>query len=266
MRKSIYPILLLLVVSALGAQNVHLETAGSIIIGNSSDPNPKPGTMRWTGADFEAYNGDKWVSMTGGKTAPAIDPDGNVYPTLRIGDQIWFLESLRTSKYADGTAIPLVTDQTQWGSLSTGAYTWYDNNNIYDNPEGKLYNWFAVADSSKLCPDGWRVPSLDDYNELIDYLGDAAVAGGKMKQEGTSTWNSPNNGATNSSGFTALGYGTRYSDGTFASLFFRSVSYFWTSSPGTINKAWQVGVFNQHTSVITSSISDKSGVPVRCVK
>ena len=259
--------ILIIFYTFLASQNPGLEIDGSVVLGNSNQAQPEAGTMRWTGADFEAFNGLEWVSLTGGKTAPAADADGNLYSTIKIGNQVWFVKNLRSSKYADGTPIPLVTDNGQWSGLSTGAYCWYDNNNIYDAERGKLYNWYAVNDTRGLCPAGWHVPSKMDFEELIAFLGGTNIAGGKMKQEGTSTWQDPNNGATNESGFTALGFGERYSSGSFSS-FFEAFAPFWTSSLDG-SEAYYLNLTNQLTSAIMFSGfggNKKYGRTVRCLK
>lgn len=130
--------------------------------------------------------------------------DGQSYSTVSIGDQCWFAENLRYSGN-----IPEVFDQVawDWNSPSTEpAWCYYDNDSTYDAVYGKLYNWFMV-NSDSLCPSGWHVPSLSDWEELNQFLGGDGVAGGKLKS--TTGWLTPNTGATNESGFTALPGGSR---------------------------------------------------------
>lgn len=146
------------------------------------------------------------------------DIDGNVYPTVQIGTQIWMAENLKTTKYNDGTAIPNVADNTVWAALTTGAYCYYDNDSTTNRATyGSLYNWFAV-NTNKLAPTGWHVPTDAEWTTLITYLGGENVAGGKLKEQGTSHWLSPNTGATNETGFTALPGGGRTSDGIFGGI------------------------------------------------
>jgi uncharacterized protein (TIGR02145 family) len=141
------------------------------------------------------------------------DIDGNVYKTVKIGQQIWMTENLKVTKFNDGTDIPLVADPDSWGALSSAGYSWYNNDfNTYGKVYGALYNWWAVG-SGNLCPVGWHVPTKDEYTILTDYLGGASVAGGKLKEAGLKHWISPNYGATNESGFTALPGGLRGVDG-----------------------------------------------------
>jgi uncharacterized protein (TIGR02145 family) len=142
----------------------------------------------------------------------AQDMDGNMYNTVTIGDQVWMKENLKTTRYNDGTAIPLVTDGTTFIHLGSAAYCWYNNDEAtYKNDYGALYNQYAV-NTGKLCPAGWHVPSWEEFEKLRDYLGGTSVAGGKLKESGTAHWASPNTGATNESGFTALPGGGMYGD------------------------------------------------------
>src|ERR1035437_7296556 len=98
------------------------------------------------------------------------DKDGNVYHTVTIGTQTWMVENLKTTKYNDGTAIPLVTDNTAWHNLSTPAYCWYNNDaTTYKNKYGALYNWYTV-NTGKLDPTGWHVPTDAEWTTLENYL------------------------------------------------------------------------------------------------
>jgi uncharacterized protein (TIGR02145 family) len=131
------------------------------------------------------------------------DIDGNVYNTVTIGDQVWMAENLKTTKLNDGTSISNAIDNIAWASLSTPGYCWFINNRATYEIYGALYNWYAVY-TDKLCPTGWHVPSNSEWTTLTDHLGGAEVAGGKLKESGSSHWASPNTGATNVTGFTAL--------------------------------------------------------------
>ena len=145
-------------------------------------------------------------------TGSVSDLEGNVYKTVQIGTQVWMAENLKTTKYNNGTTITNVTDQVAWQNLTTGAYCWY-NNSITNKPAyGALYNYYVIKNGN-VCPTGWHVPSNEEWDILITFLGGGAVAGGKMKEAGTSHWVAPNTGATNSSTFTALPSGARRSYG-----------------------------------------------------
>ena len=158
------------------------------------------------------------------------DIEGNVYHIVRIGNQVWTSENLRTTRYNDGTSIPLVTDNSDWGNLNSGGFCWYDNDSIsYKNAYGALYNWNAV-NTGKLAPVGWHIASDEDWTILISYLGGDSVAGGKLKEKGTTHWAVPNAGATNESGFTAIPGGYRHMNGEFFEI--GQSSNLWSSTNG----------------------------------
>ncbi len=138
------------------------------------------------------------------------DGSNNYYSVVQIGTQTWMAENLRATKFNDGTDIPLVTDYTDWDKLSTPGYCWYKNDaDTYKIPYGALYNWFTVS-TGKLCPAGWHVATNPEWATLVNtYLGGGSVAGGKLKETGTAHWKSPNTGASNETGFTALPGGNR---------------------------------------------------------
>jgi uncharacterized protein (TIGR02145 family) len=166
---------------------------------------------------------------------PLTDNDGNVYGVVTIGTQIWMGENLATTTFNDGSPIPNVVNGIDWANTSTPAYCWYNNSApSFKVPYGALYNWYAV-NTGKLCPAGWRVPTSDDYILLLGFLGGENVAGGKMKEAGTVHWLTPNVGASNGSGFTALPGGGRYNvyseGGSFVDL--GMYGYHWSSSQGT---------------------------------
>ena len=122
--------------------------------------------------------GESGLSNVVTATPNVVDIDGNVYHTVTIGTQVWMVENLKTTKYNDGTAIPLVTDNTAWGALTTPGYCWYNNDSAtYKNTYGALYNWYAV-NTGKLAPTGWHVPTDSEWTVLTTYLGGQSVAGG----------------------------------------------------------------------------------------
>ena len=198
-------------------------------------------------------------------TTTVTDIDGNVYNTVTIGTQVWMLENLKVTKLNDGTAIPLVTDGTAWANLTTPGFCWYDNNEAtYKNTYGALYNWYTV-NTGKLCPTGWHVPTDAEWTTLTSYLGGESVAGGKLKEEGTTHWQSPNTGATNSSGLTALPGGYRSgSDGYFYN--FGSNGYWWSSSAYSSSDAWRWRLYYNYSYVDRSNFSKRLGYSVRCLK
>jgi uncharacterized protein (TIGR02145 family) len=202
------------------------------------------------------------------------DLDGNIYITTKIGDQWWMAENLKVTHYRNGDAIPNVTDSEEWISLSSGAYCSYDNADSNIATYGLLYNWWAVADSHNIAPAGWHVPSDDEWQVLVDYLGGDAVAGGKMKATGTieggdGLWQDPNDGATNESGFSALPGGYRYR--SFGGGAFSYVAYFWSSTESSSYGAWDRSLYGDNSDASPSGRyrhggSKRGGVSVRCVR
>lgn len=189
------------------------------------------------------------------------DIDGNVYHAITIGTQVWLVENLKVTKYADGTAIPLVTDDKTWFNLKTPGYCWYNNDASNKNIYGALYNWHAV-NTGKLCPAGWHVPSDAEWTTLTTYLGGSSMAGGKMKEVGTTHWQSPNSGATNSSGFTATPAGYRGETGFIPG----SNALFWSSTEFDTSTAWIYYLLCDNTAAGRNNGGKYHGCSVRCLK
>jgi uncharacterized protein (TIGR02145 family) len=205
-----------------------------------------------------------FTTSSGGQTGTVTDAEGNIYKTVTIGTQTWMAENLKTTKYNDGTTIPLVTDGTAWGALSTPGYCWYGNNAAtYKATYGALYNWYTV-NTGKLCPTGWHVPTDEEWITLTDYLGGASVAGGKLKELGTVHWASPNAGATNATGFSALPGGYRYDYGPFN--YIGSNGSWWTSNGIYTYDAWFRYMNYNNSGVSSYSTSKKNGNSVRCLR
>lgn len=193
------------------------------------------------------------------------DQQGNVYKTVVIGSQEWMAENLKTSVYRNGTTIPNVTANAQWSNLTTGAWCSYSNNNQQQCPNGKLYNWYAVANTNGLCPVGWHVPTTNDWTNLENYLGGAFVAGGKLKSTSSQYWQSPNTGADNQSGFSGLPSGSRSSTGTsFADLGLRG--YWWSSTSINNTTANRFRLSNDMVNSQLVNFDKRSGFSVRCIK
>ncbi len=202
------------------------------------------------------------------------DIDGNIYRTIQVGHQIWMAEDLKTTRYANGTPIELVTDNTAWNNLSTTdkAYCFYNNNE--NEAYGALYTWAAAMNGAPsntsypsnlqgVCPDGWQLPSYSAWVVLMNTLGGENYAGGAMKEAGISHWQTPNTGATNSSGFTALPTGSR-NDGTFNNMGMLTI---WWSATGLDET--QARGYRTHYNTKTLDwmvINKKDGHPVRCMK
>jgi uncharacterized protein (TIGR02145 family) len=212
-----------------------------------------------------------YIGLTGLQAQTVKDIDGNVYKTVTIGKQVWMKENLKTTKYNDGKAIPLVTDDKTWETLTAPAYCWYKNDaKAYKNAYGALYNWYTV-NTNKLCPKGWHIPADSEWTKLTTYLGGESVAGGKLKETGTNHWESPNTGATNESGFTALPSGYRNFAGAFDiagsnSIYFRSNGCWWSSTEQYDFNAYYIRLYNALNEVY-SSLSDKHfGYSARCLR
>ena len=186
-----------------------------------------------------------WSFTTENNNGTVTDIDGNVYQTIVIGNQEWMAENLRVTKYHDGTSIPLITSLSNWASLGSndGAYCYYQNDSSNLQIYGALYNFAGATNGNSgsniqgICPNGWHLPSDDEWKILETYLGmdvteldnngwRGADEGGKLKST-SNYWNNPNNGATNTSGFTAQPTGTRRYDGIFLNQGYNSI--FWTS-------------------------------------
>ena len=188
------------------------------------------------------------------------DIDGNNYKTVNIGTQTWMAENLKTTKYRDGTSIPNVTSYS-WDNLTTGAWCYYNNNSNYDEAYGKLYNWYAVG-TGKLCPEGWHVPSISEWEILIDnnlYL----------KEIGSEHWyyySGITDQVTNEYGFTALPGGKRDDiGGDFLSM--GSSAYWWSTSTYLSYWAYYCCMFESSTDVYcASNESMEYGFSVRCLK
>jgi uncharacterized protein (TIGR02145 family) len=195
---------------------------------------------------------------------PLIDIDGNNYKTVKIGSQIWMSENLKTTRFNDGTEIPLTIDSEAWASLTTPGYCWYNcDAQTYKEPYGALYNGYTIA-TGKLCPVSWHVPEIWEWRVLIEFLGDSTRAGGKIKEAGTTHWLSPNRGADNSSGFTAPAAGIRYFEGTFASIL--SYTGIWSGTSATGDKEWFIGLYFADPGIILNYRNKKHGFSVRCLK
>jgi len=196
-----------------------------------------------------------------------VDIDGNIYQIIQMGDQLWMSENLKTTHYNNGSEIQYVQSESSepdvWENLSTGAYGYYNNDPSHLETYGNLYNWYAV-DEGDLCMEGWHVPSDDEWTVLTDYLGGSA--GGKMKEEGLDHWNSPNEGATNESGFTALPAGYRNSNnGNYASM--GDYGYFWSSSESVSGSAWYRRLNYYNSNVGRYGDGDKRfGFSIRCLR
>lgn len=218
------------------------------------------------------------------------DIDGNVYSTVEIGDQVWMTENMKVTHYADGSEIPLIENDSEWDKLSATAkaYCWYNNDRTNIEDYGALYTWAAVMNgvssisnlsdkAQGVCPSGWHLPSDHDWkvlemhlgmpnNELNLDFGRGTDEGGKLKEKGTIHWNSPNTGATNETGFTALAGGLRFNNGQFGSM--GRNAEFWTATEYPIDdtEAWDRYLAWDYPGIGRYQRHKKDGLSVRCIK
>lgn len=186
------------------------------------------------------------------------DIDGNIYKTIKIGNQWWMAENLKVTHYRNGDEIPCLTDDDKWDN-NNGAYCYYNNDSSNIRKNGMLYNWFAVNDSRKIAPKGWHIPSDEEWQVIVDYLGGDTLAGGKMKSIGTIE------GDLNENGFSALPGGYRYNHGTFDGI--GTNSYFWSSTESSGGNAWYRYLYYGNSVVYRDDSGWKQGgYSVRCVK
>jgi len=199
------------------------------------------------------------------------DVDGNYYHTVTIGNQVWMAENLKTTKYNNGTPIPLISDNTQWPRLSTPAYCWYNNDKSgFKAMYGALYNWNAL-ETDYLCPTGWHVPNDAEWTALTTFVGGMSIAGGKLKETGTTHWIWDNSYATDENGFTALPGGFRLME-KFASI--GSLGMWWSSSeysPGGLpyrpeESGRHLEMNNSYNYALLGNILKINGLSVRCIK
>ncbi|MDO9553725.1 fibrobacter succinogenes major paralogous domain-containing protein [Rhodonellum sp.] len=193
------------------------------------------------------------------------DGDGNLYKTIQIGNVFWMVENLKTTKFCNGDLISNINDSQKWSEnvvLNNPAWVYYNNNPDLNKPHGKLYNWFAFNDSRNICPCGWKIPSIEDWNLMINNLGSGA--GGKMKSIGNQFWDTPNTGATNDSGFSGLSSGTRFTDGQF--VLFGSVGGWWSSTSINPRVSEVVTLTHDSGNVGDGGAEKAQGLSIRCIK
>jgi uncharacterized protein (TIGR02145 family) len=204
------------------------------------------------------------AGLSGCKTHFVKDIEGNSYKTVMIGTQEWMAENLRTTKYNDGTEIPIVIENDSWAKLTSPAVAWYNNDAIeFGKTYGALYNWYAVT-TNKLCPIGWHVSSDADWTTLSFDLEGGTKVGGKLKETGIEHWKSPNTEATNESQFTALPGGYRTFEGAFNYI---SVSgYWWTSTEYNESSVLFYNLRYKFGNIYKYRSERNCGFSVRCVR
>jgi len=201
--------------------------------------------------------------------------DKKVYRTVKIGNQVWMAENLDVVNYRNRDPIPNRKGKNKWGKTEAGAWCFYGNDPKNGGTYGRLYNWFAVKDPRGLAPEGWHIPTDDEWKDLEMNLGigkDEAGyrgwrgqdCGGKLKETGTTHWRAPNKGATNDSGFTALPGGYRDVDGFFYVLGYGG--YWWSATEHSEFIIWYRSLYHTYSKIHRTDSYAGDGFSVRCVK
>jgi uncharacterized protein (TIGR02145 family) len=204
------------------------------------------------------------------------DVDGNIYPTTKIGEQVWMTKNLDVTRFNDGTPIPQAKTDDEWEAAAIfkqPAWCYYENDVTYGTVYGKLYNWYAVNDPRGLAPENYHIPTENDWDKLIFYLDDKCKfnyegrqsenAGGHMKSI-EKYWQYPNTNADNSSGYNALPSGNRGSMGMFFGLGFDAD--YWSATEYDNKESWIRGLWNEGSGVGRTQVDKGKGLAVRCVK
>jgi len=230
---------------------------GSLIITNGIYPS---GGGLWEEVPVNWTEGTTTTTSTS-TTTTTINPD-----TLCVSVPGWSTHNLNVTSYRNGDPIPEVTDPTQWANLTTGAWCWYNNDSANGTVYGRLYNWYAVNDPRGLAPIGYHIPTDAEWTTLSNCLGGSTIAGGKMKEAGTSHWNHPNTDATNSSGFTSLASGFRHDEFNNASFIGMGANlYYWSSTSSGTFSAF-IRTLNYATGALTRTFfSKRGGLSVRVI-
>jgi uncharacterized protein (TIGR02145 family) len=246
-----------IIVPGISAANLYHGGLGSqVLVGNTTCAN-------------------EYISVTGCGGQTSLTYDGRTYDLVEIGGQCWFADNLATDQYRNGDLISTGLDNTTWSSTTSGAYAIYNNDPANDVTYGKLYNWYTTVDTRGLCPTGWHVPTNCEWMYLEGSLGmtvqqqelanawRGTIEGGFLKA--TTNWNSPNAGATNSSGFTALPAGYRNIDGAYDLIGFYCICWSITGLTSSAAKSRTLNCYN--SGVYTGNFSSKqNGISVRCVR
>lgn len=185
------------------------------------------------------------------------------FKTIKIGKQVWMAENLNVTHYRNGDPIIMLEPDDFWRQTTDGAWCYYNNDSVNYAVYGNLYNWYAVNDSRGLCPEGWRIPSTDDYNKLVKHLGTDSTAGIFLKDT-SSVWSSSDGMSTNSSKFSALPLGYRLANGDF--LNFGKIACFWTATSGDDNNAWDFFLIGKSAMAGKSQTGIEHGYSCRCIK
>jgi len=229
--------------------------------------------LKFTGTSGEfstiltsTFSSDKEMTF---KFVRCKDGENTNYTVVEIGTQVWMASNLRTTKYNNGDQIGTTTPQTlNITSETNPKYEWiYYGYQLVIDPViyGRLYTWHAATDTRNICPVGWHLPSRTEWNTLLTAMGGASVAGGKLKETGLSHWSTPNEGATNISGFTGIPTGNRAAAGSCSN--YTNVSSLWSSTERDNTYAWYCAFGWNFEGAYTDVNTGKNiGLGIRCVK
>jgi uncharacterized protein (TIGR02145 family) len=242
------------------------------------------------GSEFEFTTGEPTILDHEIIEGSVEDIDGNIYRTVFIGSQEWMAENLKTARYRDGSPIERPANGTGWVSNTSGAYGWYRDNESNKDNYGAVYNWHAVVNSAQLCPEGWRVPSDQDWTNLVDFVStvyalsnhkeNMAAVGNRLKS--CRQVNSPFGGDCETSvfprweahernygfddfGFSALPIGSRNSEGDYIPNTGYWVQY-WSTTENTPQEAYVRYITFDSASLFRKPADKKNGYAVRCVR
>ena len=218
--------------------------------------------ITYSNADFGSHTKIIDANITN-DISTVMDIDSNVYNVVKIGNQYWMKENLKTTRFQDGSLITEAEDSASWTNVAGNPAWCYQDGNAANNAAfGKIYNGFVAVDPRNVCPAGWMVPSKAIFTELVDYLGGEYVAGGKMLDPST-LWHAAYAGSNNSSGFTALPVNYRGYMASFLTVGYNAT--FWSS---TIENS-SCCVYDREisgTSFTNSAQEYKDGLAIRCVR
>ncbi len=216
---------------------------------------------------------DQYISVTGCGGQDSLSYDGHTYDLFEIGGQCWFADNLATDQYRNGDPIPTGLDNASWSTTTNGAYSIYNNDAANDVTYGKLYNWYSIEDTRGICPTDWHVPTECEWMYLESKLGMSpwkieevgsrgTDQGGKLKAY--TNWNSPNTGATNTSGFTGLPGGFREYNGIYSNI--GKGGNWWTSAENGSSAALFRALGYNYSGVLRAPNDKRLGYSVRCVR
>jgi len=209
-------------------------------------------------------------------TTTVKDVNGNEYGAMTIGDQTWLTSNLRVGSFNDGTLLlTWLYEGYEWASAGAAFCVYHpsyidglDSEEEVVDAYGYLYNWAAVTSSKKLCPTGFRVPTEEDWDELVTFLGGEDIAGGKLKSKRTAPnshpfWVLPNTGATDNFGFEAVPSGLRTSLGLYDDLGY--YAEWWSSTEYNTDLAHTYYASYNDAGLYSGYGRKKAGYAVRCM-